>query len=102
MTKQTYPIPTVGAYIYNQRGEILLIKSHKWPGKWVVCGGKVELGETLANALKREVKEEVGLTISDIRLIAIYEFVFEPSFFQKRPFIFFDYYCLAKSTKVKL
>ena len=68
----------------------------------MVCGGKVELGEALVQALSREVMEEVGLAISNIKLIAIYEFIFEQSFFQRRHFIFFDYYCLAKSTKVKL
>lgn len=102
MAIQQYPQPTVGAYIYNRRGEILLVKTHKWPGKWVVCGGKVELGETLIRALKREVKEEVGLDITDIRLVAIWEFIHDPAYFRKSHFIFFDYFCRAKTTKVIL
>ena len=45
MADQIFPEPTVGVFIFNQAGEILLLKSHKWPGKYVVPGGHVELGK---------------------------------------------------------
>lgn len=34
-----------------------------FPGKWQNLGGKVELGETVENAIKREVEEEIGFKI---------------------------------------
>lgn len=42
--------------------EILLVKTHKWGGKYSIVGGKVRRNERLQNALAREVKEETGLT----------------------------------------
>lgn len=45
MAEQLFPEPTVGAFIFNQAGELLLSKSHKWPDKYVIPGGHVELGE---------------------------------------------------------
>ena len=59
MTQQ-YPEPTVGALILNKESKILLVKSHKWQNNYVIPGGHVELGETLQDTLKREIKEETG------------------------------------------
>lgn len=39
------------------------IKDSIFPGKWQNMGGKVELGEKVEEAIKREVREEVGLTV---------------------------------------
>jgi len=41
--------------------EILLVKTHKWGGRYSVVGGKVRRNERLEDALKREVWEETGL-----------------------------------------
>jgi ADP-ribose pyrophosphatase YjhB (NUDIX family) len=54
MADQFFPEPTVGVFIFNQTGEMLLLKSHKWPGKYVVPGGHVELGERLEEAALRD------------------------------------------------
>lgn len=63
MTEQLYPEPTCGALIFNPAGKIFLMKSYKWKDKYVIPGGHVELGEKIADALKREIKEETGLDI---------------------------------------
>ncbi len=41
--------------------EILLVKTHKWGGRYSMVGGKVRRNERLSEALIREVKEETGL-----------------------------------------
>lgn len=58
------PITGVGAVVWKD-GKILLVKRGKEPnkGKWTVPGGVVELGETLREAVRREVMEECSIDI---------------------------------------
>ncbi len=86
MDKQ-YPKVVVGGFIRNEKGEILLVKSYKWPGKWVVMGGHVEWGERYEEALVREVKEEVGLAVIFDRVIEVAQFVLDPDFHAQKHFI---------------
>lgn len=86
MDKQ-YPKIVVGCFILNDKLEILLVKSYKWPGKWVVMGGHIEWGESIAEACAREVKEEVGLDVKFVRVIKPVEFIFSPDFHAKKHFI---------------
>jgi nucleoside triphosphatase len=102
MTEQIFPEPTVGVFIFNQAGELLLLKSHKWPGKYVVPGGHVELGERIEDAAIREAKEETGLDIHDLEFINFQQFLYDPSFWKPRHFIFFDYAGRTESTDVQL
>ncbi|OIN88022.1 MAG: ADP-ribose pyrophosphatase [Anaerolineae bacterium CG03_land_8_20_14_0_80_58_20] len=102
MSDQIFPEPTVGAFIFNAKGELLLLQSHKWPGRYVVPGGHVELGERLEEAVVRESKEETGLDIFDIEFINFQQFIYDPAFWKKRHFIFFDYACQTDGTNVQL
>ena len=99
---QHYPEPTVGALIFDPAGRLFLMQSHKWGGRYVVPGGHVELGETLEAALRREVAEETGLSIRDIRFVCTQEFIYDPAFWQPRHFIFFDFTCRTDQTEVQL
>ena len=99
---QLFPEPTVGALILNPRGELFLMRSHKWYGQYVVPGGHVELGERLEEALRREVKEETGLDIYDVEFLQYQEFVFDPAFWKRRHFLFFDFVCRTDSGEVSL
>lgn len=58
------PVVGVGALIVRN-DELLLVRRGKEPacGLWSIPGGAVELGETLHAALKREIREECGLSI---------------------------------------
>ncbi len=97
-----YPEPIVGAFIFNEKNELLLVKSHKWKGKWVIPGGHVELGESLEEALRREVKEETNLEIKVEKLVLVQEAIFDKDFYKKKHFIFFDYKCKKLSGEIKL
>ena len=102
MAEQLFPEPTVGVFIFNPAGELLLLQSHKWPGKYVVPGGHVELGERIEEAAVREAKEETGLDIHNLEFINFQQFIYDPSFWKPRHFIFFDYACKTDSTNVQL
>lgn len=102
MAEQRYPEPTVGALIFNAQGQLFLMRSHKWRGQWVIPGGHIELGETMEQALRREIREETGLEIRDIEFICFQEFIHDDRFWRRRHFIFFDYTCRTDSTEVVL
>jgi nucleoside triphosphatase len=102
MSDQSYPEPTVGIFIFKNDGKLLLLHSHKWPGRYTVPGGHVELGERLEQAAHREAREETGLEIRDLRFLCWQEFVYDPAFWKPRHFIFFDYACRVDSSDVQL
>lgn len=59
--------------INNRNDEVLLVKhSYKGRNKWYLPGGGVWYKERPDNAIKRELGEEVGLKIKDIKLVGIY------------------------------
>jgi len=70
------PVVGVGAIILDE-DRILLEKRKNSPGKgkWSVPGGLVDLGETVEEAVIREVKEETGLEVCDPRLIDVVSYV---------------------------
>jgi nucleoside triphosphatase len=62
----------------------------------------VELGERLEEAAVREAKEETGLDVYDLKFINFQQFIYDPSFWKRRHFIFFDFACKTNSPKVEL
>ena len=59
--------PVVHLHVFNKQGELYLQKRPMWkdiqPGKWdTAVGGHMDLGESVEMALRREVREELGIT----------------------------------------
>ncbi len=65
------PLLTVDAIIEVQGG-IVLIKRENPPPGWAIPGGFVDYGETIEAAVVREMKEETGLDITDVRQFHTY------------------------------
>jgi nucleoside triphosphatase len=91
MTEQQYPEPTVGALVFNSEGKLFLMKSHKWRGQYCLPGGHIEPGERIADAVRREVKEETNLDVYDLEFVCYQEAIYDERFWQPRHFIFFDF-----------
>lgn len=96
-----YPIPTVGALVKGPLGRVLIVKTTKWQGRWGVPGGKIEWGEPLEAALKREFCEEVGLELFNIRFALLLEGVFDPQFYKPMHFLFINYFAECSSEEVR-
>jgi len=69
-----YPRVGVGAVVVHQ-GHVLLVRRGQEPlkGRWSLPGGLVEKGEGLANALRRELKEETGLRVQPLEVMGVFE-----------------------------
>ena len=70
------PLVGVGALIWRpETGQVLLIQRGREPNKglWSLPGGLVDVGETLAAAVVREVLEETGLTVQPGPFVASFE-----------------------------
>jgi len=72
-TRPTEPRLGVGALITDEAGRVLLVKRRRAPeaGCWGLPGGKVDFGETLVQAVAREIHEELGITIEVGALVCI-------------------------------
>jgi nucleoside triphosphatase len=102
MAEQLFPEPTVGILIFNSNGELFLMKTHKWHGKYGVPGGHIELGESALEAARREAKEETGLEIRDLEFLCWQESVYDEQFWKPRHFIFIDFTARTDKGKVIL
>jgi len=91
MADQVFPEPTVRILIFNPRSELLLTKSHKWRGKYVIPGGHIELGESVVKTARREIREETNLEIHDIEFLIWQEFICDEEFWKPRHFIFLNF-----------
>jgi nucleoside triphosphatase len=56
----------------------------------------------MEEALKREILEEIGLNIYDIKLISLKESIYSDTFHKKKHFIFIGYMCKTASSNVSL
>jgi ADP-ribose pyrophosphatase YjhB (NUDIX family) len=62
---------TAGGVVTDNRGRVLLLKHRFRPGSgWGVPGGFLESGEHPEDALRRELLEEVGMEITNLKLVA--------------------------------
>ena len=74
--KENLPQVAVGAVVFSEN-KILLVKrsNHPAKGMWAVPGGKIQAGETMQQALVREIKEETGLDIRVGEIVFVFDVI---------------------------
>jgi len=87
------PIATVGALIFDQRGKVLMIRTHKWSNLWGIPGGKIKWGEPSIDALRREIKEETNLEVDNIEFVLVQDCIHSKEFYRDAHFVLLNYTC---------
>ena len=106
MAKQPIMIG-VGAIIEDRAGRVLLVKHTPerggfWQGKWICPGGGLELGETIEEGIKREVREETQLEIDLVAPLYPFERVVGSNDKVSLHVIYIDYLARVTGGKLKL
>ncbi len=96
------PVATVGALIFHRDGRVLLIRTHKWSDRWGIPGGKIERGETCEEALRREILEETGLRLTDVRFVLCQDCIEPAEFERSAHFLLMNYTAVTEQSEVRL
>ncbi len=88
------PLVGVGAVIVD-KGRVLLAQRGHEPamGKWSIPGGLIELGESLSQALVREVREETGLEVEPLELVELLDRIHREGESVRYHYVIADYLC---------
>jgi ADP-ribose pyrophosphatase YjhB (NUDIX family) len=96
--KPLAPVVGVGGVVVRD-GRALLVRRGKPPlyGRWVVPGGRVELGETLEAALVREIREETGLDVEPVEVLTVFDRIERDGDEVAYHYVIVDYLCRWRS-----
>lgn len=99
----SHPIIGVGGIIFQQ-GQVLLVKRGREPGlgQWSIPGGVVHTGETLKEAVVREVFEETHLEVEVLALAKVLERIFrDPEGRVAYHYVLVDFLCRCRGGELK-
>ena len=98
----TAPVVGVGGVVVRD-GRALIIRRGKEPlfGRWTVPGGTVELGETLEEALVREMEEETGLHVEPVEILTVFDRIQREDGRVVYHYVIVDYLCRWRSGEAR-
>lgn len=90
----SHPIVGVGGVVIH-RDRVLLVQRGREPmkGEWSIPGGALELGETLPDAVRRELKEETGLDVEPTGILLVLDRIVRHGQRVKYHYVIVDFAC---------
>jgi ADP-ribose pyrophosphatase YjhB (NUDIX family) len=97
-----HPLVGVGGVVIH-RNRVLLIRRGSEPlkGEWSIPGGLIEVGEGLADAVRRELKEETGLDVEPLAILETFDRIFREGRKVRYHFVIVDYVCRLKGGRLR-
>jgi 8-oxo-dGTP diphosphatase len=86
------------------RGDrVLLVRRGSEPlkGTWSIPGGLLELGEELAEGVRRELKEETGLDVEPLEVLAVFDRIVRDGPRVRYHYVIVDYACRWKHGRLR-
>ncbi len=96
------PLVGIGGVVID-RGRALLIRRGKEPlkGEWSIPGGMLELGEELAEGVRRELKEETGVDVEPLECILVFDRITREGRRVKYHYVVVDYVCRRRRGRLR-
>jgi 8-oxo-dGTP diphosphatase len=96
------PIVGVGGIVVH-KNRVLLVRRGTAPlkGKWSIPGGMLELGEDLVAAVRRELREETGLDVQPLAMVAAVDRIERQGRRVKYHYVIIDYVCRLKKGRLR-
>lgn len=79
-----------------------MIRTHKWSNLWGIPGGKIKWGEAAEDALRREIREETALEITNIQFALVQDCIRSKEFYREAHFVLLNYTCDTPGGQVVL
>lgn len=92
---QQYSIPISVKGIVFEDGAVWLRKNER--EEWELPGGKIDAGEQPEQTVARELKEELGFTVSVLKIVQVYIYTIRKSPNEVREVLVLSYLCIIKS-----
>jgi len=96
------PIVGVGGVVVHRRRALLIRRAAEpLKGQWSIPGGMLELGEGLAEGVRRELKEETGLDVEPVEMVAVFDRITREGERVKYHYVIVDYVCRLEGGQLK-
>jgi ADP-ribose pyrophosphatase YjhB (NUDIX family) len=103
--KREYPdrpiVGVGGVVVHRQRALLIRRGCEPLKGQWSIPGGMLELGEELADGVRRELQEETGLEAEPLEIVAAFDRITREGKRVKYHYIIVDYVCRLKRGRLK-